>query len=1079
MPARSLFAALIAACPALAQGTFTNFETPQTHPIEVVTVGSTEYVLVCNTPDNALEVWTATAAPTRLARVPVGLGPGSVRWHAPTQRAYVCNFDGDSVSIVALSTTATGLSASLVRTSWVGDEPADIAFSPTLPYAMVTLSTQGKIAVVDRNDLVGFRYRVDVDFANSNGQLPNTSFPLAVKEPRAIAWLPSDRMLVLNLKGGEYKPGSPLGGPYDVDLVRTDTPFVPTSTNYVGGLGTTNHAFATTANGGTIVVVGTKAMNERLAGAAVATAPTGFVQSWLSVVSAPPTGNMVVHGEAPAGIPGSGLPSRNLNRDYSTSGPLAEVSPLLGIVQPTDVDLLENAGTVTRIALTGYHSDNVAILTPAAVPGGYTIQRVPFTPIAGYTAVGPRGLAYNGSGSLLFVHGRLDNSLRAVDTLALTATAAAMQDPTPNEIRTGRQFLYSVRFAGTPAAAGRGFVSCASCHVDGRTDGLAWDLSHGNFIPVPFHHNDAVNPAGGFPLGFPFASFPNPKGQMVTQTLQGLVNSQLNEAYQYLATNAPYHWRGDKQDFTDFNEAFVNLQRMPNQPGAGTGEQAAGLTATDMVAFRRFVNTIRHPPNPEQRLERRPSGTLPANPNVLPTAANGFAGALMGRALYHNFRMVGDGRSCVDCHSLPDGSSNTLTLAVLTAPPLQPQPLETAALRNLFAREGRAHAQHVVTNLVKTAPNFYVPEWDQAGTVLVANRGVTHAGQDLLSTNQFLGNLFFNAMPSAPLQGGTSLPDATTQIEAVVAFVRELDTGIAPTVGFAYTADPANPAGNNSTLAFLEGEVGQANIGLGLLGRSANGIAGFWFDPTVNAYRDATAPLGTTVTRATLLSTYAVAGNLLVAQATPLGGERRWAHPNGTPPATTGPAPSSVALRPMAPNTFYAGITDLNGNLNHASSTFLGTTRWRINTLQSLLIPTFVPVARHEPPRRFRVAGSDIRPGAKLFLQIPAGTGPGSFEPLLIEFALFPTSFTAPGGAPVWETEAELDPLMTYVFLCGGPLYPAVAQILLQGPSLQPYPNPLPTPALWNQYKVLVVNEDLTASPFTAPSAPLTIQDGR
>ncbi len=1075
MPSRSLFAALIAACPALAQGTFTNFETPQTHPIEVVTVGSTEYVLVCNTPDNALEVWTATAAPTRLARVPVGLGPGSVRWHAPTQRAYVCNFDGDSVSIVALSTTTTGLSASLVRTSWVGDEPADIAFSPTLPYAMVTLSTQGKIAVVDRTDLVGFRYRLDVDFANSNGQLRNTPFPLAVKEPRAIAWLPSDRMLVLNLKGGEYVPESPFGGPYDVDLVRTDTPFVPTSTNYVGGLGTTNHAFATTANGGTIVVVGTKAMNLSLDGATVATAPTGFVQSWLSVVSAPPTGNMVVHGEAPAGVPGSGLPSCNLNRDYSTAGPLAEVSPLLGIVQPTDVDLLENAGTVTRIALTGYHSDNVAILTPAAVPGGYTIQRVAFTPNAGYTAVGPRGLAYNDTGSLLFVHGRLDNSLRAVDTLALSATAAAMQDPTPNEIRTGRQFLYSARFAGTPAAAGRGFVSCASCHIDGRTDGLAWDLSHSDAIAVQPHLKDA----GGLNGIFHPNGFPNPKGHMVTQTLQGLVNSQLNEAYQYLATNAPYHWRGDKQDFTDFNEAFVNLQRMPNQPGAGTGEEAAGLTATDMVAFRRFVNTIRHPPNPEQRLERRPSGTLPANPNVLPTTANGFAGALMGRALYHNFPMVEDGRSCVDCHSLPDGSSNTLTLFVPTPPPEQPQPMESAALRNLFAREGRAHAQHLVTNLVKKAPDFYVPEWDQAGTVLVANRGVTHAGQDLLSTTQFLGNLFFNAMPSAPLQGGTSLPDATTQIEAVVAFTRELDTGIAPTVGFAYTADPANPAGNNSTLAFLEGEVGQANIGLGLIGRAANGTAGFWFDPTANAYRDATAPLGTTVPRATLLSTYAVAGNLLVAQATPLGGERRWAHPNGTPSATTGPAPNSVSLRPMAPNTFYAGITDLNGNLNHASSTFLGSTRWRINTLQSLLIPTFVPVARHEPPRRFRVAGTDIRPGAKLFLQIPASTGPGSFEPLLIEFALFPTAFTAPGGAPVWETEAELDPLMTYVFLCGGPLYPAVAQILLQGPGPLPYSNPLPTPALWNQYKVLVVNEDLTTSPFAAPSAPLTIQDGR
>src|SRR4030095_5281211 len=35
-----------------AKGRFSNFETPQTHPIEIARVNNVDYVLVCNTPDN-------------------------------------------------------------------------------------------------------------------------------------------------------------------------------------------------------------------------------------------------------------------------------------------------------------------------------------------------------------------------------------------------------------------------------------------------------------------------------------------------------------------------------------------------------------------------------------------------------------------------------------------------------------------------------------------------------------------------------------------------------------------------------------------------------------------------------------------------------------------------------------------------------------------------------------------------------------------------------------------------------------------------------------------------------------------
>ncbi len=84
--------------PAFSQGRFANFETPQTHPIEIAAVGGQEYVLVCNTPDNSVEIYEAAPPHAFVQRVPVGMGPCTVRWNPGHGRFYTCNFDGDSVS---------------------------------------------------------------------------------------------------------------------------------------------------------------------------------------------------------------------------------------------------------------------------------------------------------------------------------------------------------------------------------------------------------------------------------------------------------------------------------------------------------------------------------------------------------------------------------------------------------------------------------------------------------------------------------------------------------------------------------------------------------------------------------------------------------------------------------------------------------------------------------------------------------------------------------------------------------------------------------------------------------------------
>lgn len=1111
--ALTALAVLSAAIDVRAQDTFTNFETPQTHPIEVAKINGSELVLVCNTPDNSLEVWTATAGPRFLARIGVGMGPGTVRWNPQLQRAFVCNFDGDSVSIVQLTGTGAGLTGNLVRTTYVGDEPADIAFNANSSMALVTLSTRGQVQFVDPNMLTPFGgpVRLDADFAANNGLYGSGNLPLAVKTPRQAAWLANDRLLVLDLMGGQSVSGATLFS--DLDLWRIDQPFTPGSVgNYLGGLGTTNHAFALTNNGQRMFVVGTRAQNLAASGVGnVRNLATGFVQSWLWVVDVPvaATGNMVTRAEAPAGAapgPSGAFPSINLNRDYAVTTPaLQEVASNLGVVQPTGVDLFESSGVVQRIAVAGFHSDSVAILTPnSGVVGGYVINRVSFSPPASYSVVGPRGLEFNAAGTLLFTNGRLDNTLRVVNTSTLAVTTRQLQqDPTPPHIKTGRQFLYSVRFSrgvNAPGPNTSGFVACASCHVDGRTDGLPWDLSEPASAPpilVPPALSEIVIAGSG--------AFPNPKGTMITQTLQGLVDYPTNESFQFLATNAPYHWRGDKftdpsgEAFTKFNEAFVNLQGMLSLTGSGQG--ASGITGSEMIEFRRFILSIRHPPNPEQALDRTVTGSIPANPNVAnpnvipvstPPGPGTFSGSAAGRALFHNYRIdLTEAKSCVDCHSLPDGSSNTITEVV-------GQPVESAALRNLFAREGTVHSSTMPSPLT-SYPLMPMPF---PGTAFVSNRGLSHdggastVGGTQFSINTFTANpaIFFLNMPAIvglPIGSLTvpQLDQARAQVDALIQFVRELDTGVAPLAGFGFTVDntlvPLNSGINQQAFDALEGQVRQANIGLGVQARSGAGtLRGFWFDP-LSGYRDAAAPAAPATPRNTLLASFAGPGTVMVLQGTPLGTERRWANPTGVVAVNPvpGTAPANVILEEMAPDTFYEGITDLNLQLTGG---VIGSTRWRMEHFHAGLLGTNfgVPAARrHEPPRRFRVSGTDIRPGAKMYLfmtdgTFPSGGGPAtSFFPLGMELKITPTQFVSPTSAnPVWESELELSPLQTYAFLNGGPFAPGV-QATIDTP-LGATAGPALFATTFNQYRVLILNEDGTASAIT-PAAPLRLRDTR
>src|SRR5262245_57003996 len=78
-----------------------NVESPQVKPITVARIQNHDYLLVCNTPDNSLEIWdtdeTLSVDLRFKKRVRTGLEPVSVRFNPTNSRAYTANFLGDSI----------------------------------------------------------------------------------------------------------------------------------------------------------------------------------------------------------------------------------------------------------------------------------------------------------------------------------------------------------------------------------------------------------------------------------------------------------------------------------------------------------------------------------------------------------------------------------------------------------------------------------------------------------------------------------------------------------------------------------------------------------------------------------------------------------------------------------------------------------------------------------------------------------------------------------------------------------------------------------------------------------------------
>ncbi len=234
----------------------------------------------------------------------------------------------------------------------------------------------------------------------------------------------------------------------------------------------------------------------------------------------------------------------------------------------------------------GLLTDNVMLLSPS---GGFVSE---FDLTAGAI---PRALLYSPVADRVIVYCWGTNTIE-VRQVGMTWTPvfnlSLGLDPTPAKIKSGRTIAYDA------ANSAKNNASCLSCHVDGRTDMVVWNLS----------------------------SEQDDKGPMVTQTLDGINKT------------VPFHWRGEQRNnLADFNPAFVNLL------GA-----SAQLNPTQFADFEAFVLALETPPNPFEDEARQVSPTLQP---VLPPGAPA-ANAVNGMGSF------AQGAFCEGCHNGPIATSN-------------------------------------------------------------------------------------------------------------------------------------------------------------------------------------------------------------------------------------------------------------------------------------------------------------------------------------------------------------------------------------------------------------------------------------
>ncbi len=593
-----VFASVMAASLALVASSraFINFETAPVHPIALSPDGHT--LAVCNLPDGRIELFNvSTGVPLPAGNVPVGVDPVSLRFR-DTNELWVVNFISSSVNIVDVSRgqvtavlpTFAGPAdvvfagnpkrafVSCARSNVVmvfdpqtrallasvaidGEKPKAMAVSPdgSKVYVAIFESGNGSTILGGRLTEVAFPDPSVVDYTNGpyHGQNPPPNNGNTFSPPLnpALTNPPSASHIVKKNSAGRWLDGN--GGDWtefvsgtnaansgrvpgwnlpDHDLAVIDTTSL--SVSYVSGLMNICMDVAVNPVSGLIAMAGTDATNERRFEPNL---QSTFLRVNLALIDPVTRTNMIK--------------DLNPHLDYVVRRiPPSEREKSLG--DPRGVVWSADGA---RCYVGGMGSGNLVVLDAK----GDRAQAQPI-PLQEGTA----GLCLDEARQRLYVMNRFSSTVSVVDLSSLTVTSnVAFFDPTPSFIKAGRRLLYD-----THDSSGLGYVSCASCHVDGRLDRLAWDLG---------------NPSGDM-ITNRFGVFHPMKGPKITQTLQAL------------NPDGPLHWRADRDGILEFAQTFVTLLGRETEPDS-----------YEMNALGDSLHSIFFPPNPLRNFDNTLSTNVP------------------------------------------------------------------------------------------------------------------------------------------------------------------------------------------------------------------------------------------------------------------------------------------------------------------------------------------------------------------------------------------------------------------------------------------------------------------------------------
>ena len=886
---------------------YTLFESLQVRPLAMSPNG--KLLFAANTPDNRLEIFRVTSTGLALTgSVPVGLEPIAVAARS-NDEVWVVNHLSDSVSIVKLG--SNGFGARVTRTLLVGDEPRDIVFAKNNTRAFITTAHRGQ-NTGDPYDLqtpgVG---RADVwvfdatDLGSPSGGTRLTKLTMFADTPRALAvsadgntvyaaaFKSGNQTTSVSQEAVEIVYGGVMPGPATINIGGLVIPQPPTGLivkfvdgHWVDAYGTNFDAFVkvrlpdhdvfeidATANPpavtGTFDHVGTILFN-------MAVNP---VNGNVYVTNTDARNDVRFEGHTPGFttvrghisdnqitvIGADGIAKRDLNSHIDRSAePTPEVKEK-SVAFPQDVAVSADGSTM-YVVMQG--SGKLVAYDTAEIEAGNPVPDLADQVML--SGGGPTGVALDETRGRAYVLTRFDNSISIVDLDDRAETGkVAMYNPEPESVTVGRQFLYDADFT-----SASGDNACATCHIGGDNDDLAWDLGNPGGGPLPITklgNVQSIPPAAIIALLPAFAPvfdfFMPVKGPMTTQSLRGMDN------------HGAMHWRGDRNGavqqtgapfldpatgqpivsaqpdtgffdemaaFTSFNVAFPGL--------VGRGEE---LDTGDMESFATFILQVMYPPNPIRNLDN----------SLTP-------GQQAGRDFYFNHVMLPNGttqelpsdrfHNCNGCHTL-DAAANA----------------DSSERPGFFGTDGRMSFEfetqifkvpHLRNQYTKVGMFGSSPDSLQPGTIIlqqgpatdqIRGYGFQHDGSLGTLEHFFTGQVFLKATSNIVLADGTVVPPNPFGIPFVdlnillstgqpvfvegggfvqranlVAFMFAFDSNFAPVVGQQISLTKATASTAGPRIDLLEARAAAGECELVAKGGSGLGFSnGYLYDPATGRFR--------------------------------------------------------------------------------------------------------------------------------------------------------------------------------------------------------------------------------------------------